>query len=73
MAKDLANLKKVIGKNIKKYRKLTRYTQKDLGIQADLNELYISQLERGVGIPSISALFNISKVLDVKIQNFFEE
>ena len=51
MARDLNLLKKIIGQNVKKYRKQAGYTQKDLGIQADLNELYISQIERGVGIP----------------------
>jgi len=41
------------------------------GIQADLNELYISQIERGVGIPSIPTLFNISNVLKINIEKFF--
>ena len=63
MTKDLDSIKHIIGKNIKKCRKAFGYTQKDLGIQADLNELYISQIERGVGIPSIPTLFNISNVL----------
>lgn len=73
MAKDLDFLKKIIGKNIKRYRKAFGYTQKDLGIQADLNELYISQIERGVGIPSINALFKIANVLNKNIKDFFEE
>ncbi len=71
MTIDLNLLKKIIGQNIKKYRKQAGYTQKDLSIQADLNELYISQIERGVGIPSISTLLNISNVLNIKIEKFF--
>ena len=71
MARDLNLLKKIIGQNVKKYRKQAGYTQKDLGIQADLNELYISQIERGVGIPSIPTLFNISNVLKIDIEKFY--
>ncbi len=71
MARDLNSLRKIIGQNVKKYRKQTGYTQKDLGIQADLNDLYISQIERGIAIPSIPALFKISNVLNINIENFF--
>lgn len=71
MTRDLDSLKKIIGNNIKKYRKQMGYTQKDLGIQSDLNDLYISQLERGVAIPSIPCLFKISSVLKTDIENFF--
>jgi len=70
MTRDLDILKKIIGQNIKKYRKQAKYTQKDLGVQADLNELYISQIERGVGIPSIPALLNISNALNINIEKF---
>ena len=50
-----------------------RYTQKDLGIQSDLNDLYISQLERGVAIPSIPCLFKISSVLKQILKNFLSK
>lgn len=71
MARDLNSLKKIIGQNIKKCRKQAGYTQRDLSIQADLNELYISQIERGVAIPSIPTLLNISNVFNVNIEKFF--
>ena len=71
MTRDLDALKKIIGNNIKKYRKQMRYTQKDLGIQSELNDVYISQLERGVAIPSNPCFFKISSVLKTTIEKFF--
>jgi len=73
MAKDLEEVKNNIARNVKKYRKAAGYTQKDLCVQANLNELYISQIERAVAIPSIPALFRIAEVLGKDISLFFAE
>ena len=69
-------LKMIIGKNVRKYRKLDgRYTQKELANLIDVTTALLGALEspnicQGI---SIYTLYKISKVLDVSIDKFFEE
>ncbi len=69
-------LKMIIGKNVRKYRKLDgRYTQKELASLIDVTTALLGALEshnicQGI---SIYTLYKISKVLDVSIDKFFEE
>ena len=69
-------LKMIIGKNVRKYRKLDgRYTQKKLAGLTGVTTALLGALEspnicQGI---SIYTLYKISKVLDVSIDKFFEE
>lgn len=69
-------LKMIIGRNVRKYRKLDgRYTQKELASLIDVTTALLGALEspnicQGI---SIYTLYKISKVLDVSIDKFFEE
>lgn len=65
----------VIRINIRKYRKEKGYTQAKLASEADLSVDYISEIEslRKKKSFSIATLGRIADVLDVKIENFFEE
>ena len=50
---DFGKIKKQIGNNIRKYRKQAGLTQVELSIQADLTDARITQIERGLGAPSM--------------------
>lgn len=65
----------VIRINIRKFRKEKGYTQAKLASKADLSVDYISEIEslRKKKSFSIATLGRIADVLDVKIENFFEE
>ena len=55
---------KSVSENIKKYRKLSKLTQKQLADMTNSNEKYISELERGRGnLPSIEMLYKIAEAL----------
>lgn len=65
----------IIGSNIKKYRKLKGITQQELTSKINVTSPLIGALESTKMNHGISTytLYKISKVLNVPINNFFEE
>lgn len=72
MTVDFNEIKKHIGSNIKKYRKLAGLTQTELSIQADLTDARITQLERGLGAPSMLKLYMIAEALKIPPSKLLE-
>lgn len=69
------DLYRVIGKNIKYYRKQAKLTQMQLAEQAKISISYLSKLE-AAGCNkslSISVLNQIANVLNADISDFFKE
>jgi len=58
---------KLLGNNIKKYRKLKGYRQIDLAAALDLSEDYICRVENGLKPLSLRRLFKLADVLEVKM------
>lgn len=54
-----------IGDNIRKYRKIGKLTQKDLGEAIGISNTYLSDIETGRTNPSIKTLKKIAKALDI--------
>lgn len=74
MSKDYTNIYNIIGKNIKKYRKLKGWTQRELAEKLLLSDSFIGKLESVTHQTiSIDTLAQIADVLGVKIQRFFDE
>ncbi|MBQ2892221.1 MAG: helix-turn-helix transcriptional regulator [Bacilli bacterium] len=69
------NIRETICKNIKKYRKEKNVRLMDLAEAVDVCPDYLRRMESETGIKNISliTLYKISKVLDVRIDKFFEE
>ena len=68
------NIYNTIGKNIKKYRKLKGWTQRELSEILLLSDSFIAKLESVTHQTlSIDTLEQIANVLDVPITKFFEE
>lgn len=68
-------LYRVIGANIKRYRKQAKLTQAQLAEYSEISVSYLSKIE-AVGCNkslSISVLNQIANVLNVEITNFFKE
>lgn len=61
------------GKNIKKYRKLRKFTQEALGEKLDVTKSYISKLESESTTPSLEMLLNVANALDVSIGDLLGE
>ena len=68
------NLREIIAKNIRKYRKEKGYTQEQLATYIDRSNEFIRRIEtdyrRGV---SFETLYRIAIVLDKKMGDFFQE
>lgn len=64
----------IVGKNIKKYRKLKGVTQRQLAEKLLLSESFIAKLESTTyQTISIDTLKQIADELDTKIGKFFDE
>ncbi len=68
-------LYRVIGKNIKLYRKFSKLTQVQLAEKAEISISYLSKIEADScdKSMSISMLNQIANALDVEIADFFKE
>lgn len=63
-----------VGKNIRKYRKLNGWTQKELAIRCCYSENFIGDIENETFKTfSLNTLYHISKVLGVHIKLLFED
>ncbi|WP_428718856.1 helix-turn-helix domain-containing protein [Undibacterium curvum] len=61
-----------VGKNLKKLRIAANKSQETLAFDAEVDRTYISQIERGVGNPSILTLANLCYALDITLSDLFE-
>ena len=55
----------LLGKQIRKQRKLKKYTLEQLAEKVEVSTTFIGQIERGQGIPSLETLVRIVNALDV--------
>ncbi len=64
----------IVGKNIKKYRKLNNLTQRQLADKLLLSESFIAKLESNTHQTiSLDTLEQISSVLNTDIKNLFDK
>jgi len=66
-------LRKLVGLNIRYYRRQKGLTQEALAYKAKLHPNYLSELERGNENVSIDTLERICKVLGVEVREIFSE
>ncbi|HGM1510686.1 TPA: helix-turn-helix domain-containing protein, partial [Clostridioides difficile] len=62
-----------VGSKIRSLRKSKNISISTLAKNSDLSTGLISQIERNMVVPSIVAMWKISKALDINIGYFFEE
>lgn len=62
-----------LGKKIREARKARGLTLQDVASEVQLTASHISQIERGVTNPSVSALLGIAGVLGLPMEYFFSE
>ncbi len=58
-----------VGKNLKDARRRRGLSQEDLAGQAGLDRTYVSQLERGIGNPSLRILSQLAAALEVQLKD----
>lgn len=57
----------LLGQQIRKQRKLKKYTLEQLAEKLDVSTTFIGQIERAKGIPSLETLVKIANVLEVSV------
>lgn len=69
------NIKGVIAKNIRKYRKLKGFTQEQLALYTDLSYDFIRRIETGNGKFgfSVDTLYKIATVLEVSVDKLMND
>lgn len=63
----------MLGKRIREVRKNKNIKLTEMAEKVDLSSSYLSQVERGIINPSLSALRKIARVLDVPIYEFLKD
>ena len=66
MASGEEKILKNLGVNIRKYRKISKLTQRELGSQVDVTEDYIRFLETGRNTPSMQVLGRLADALKIE-------
>lgn len=61
-----------IGLNILYYRKMKGYTQQQLAEKISYSKNHIQQIETAKAVPSVIALLDIAKALDIPASKLFE-
>ncbi len=71
MDKTAGHVYQVMGENVRALRTALNLSQEELAFRAGLDRTYISQIERGLGNPSVLILTKISVTLGVDVQDLF--
>jgi len=65
--------RRILGENIRAYRKRAGLSQEKLAEKADLSTVFISNLECGKMTISVDSLARVAKSLGVSLQSLFAE
>lgn len=60
------DIKKAFGKVLRRTRRWKDITQESLSLEADISRTYVSNLENGEYQPSLSTIFDIADILEMK-------
>ena len=68
---SFANVKSVLGDNLKQYRKQAELSQEELGHKIEADQAYISRLEAGQLNPTLETISDLATALGVTVENLF--
>lgn len=71
MKKRTGKVFRVMGDNVRALRQSLDMSQEELAFRAGVDRTYVSQIERGVGNPSVLVLIKITGILGVELQELF--
>ena len=63
---------KLLGENIKKYRKAKKLTQRDVATALDCTYEYVCHIEKGQMSISLKRLFQLADILGVKMTDLID-
>lgn len=59
------DIRRQLGRNVRRLREAKAWSQEDLGFEADLHRTYISGIERGVRNPTVTIVAKLAATLGV--------
>ena len=63
---------KLLGENVRRYRKSAGMSQEELSLLTDMKRSYVSDLERGTRNPSVRALGRLAEALKIEPHQLLE-
>lgn len=72
MDEQFLSARRTLGERVRQQRGLLGISQEELAFRADIDRTYISQIERGVGNPSLQVLLRLAGVLQIKFAKLVE-
>jgi transcriptional regulator with XRE-family HTH domain len=69
----MTTLNQSIAQALVKYRHLSKISQESLADLADIHRTYVSQIERGLKMPTLAILFKIAYALKIKPSDLIQE
>ena len=69
----MTDLNTSIAQALVKYRRVAQLSQEELADRAGIHRTYVSQIERGLKMPTLAILFKISAALGVKPSDIVQE
>ena len=72
MDEQFLSARRTLGERVRQQRGLLGISQEELAFRADIDRTYISQIERGVGNPSLQVLLRLAGVLQIKFAKHVE-
>ena len=73
MTQDFEQLRLQLAENIRSMRRVKNLTQEQLALMAEVDRTYVSQIERGVGNPSLLVLFKLANIFEIKTDQLLIE
>lgn len=67
------DVRKRVGRNLKKYRKQKGLSQEALALECGLHRTYVSGVERGVRNPTVVVLEQLARPLDLPAWRLLED
>jgi len=72
-AEAFRNAKLIIGKNVRIRREAMSLSQEQLGLRIEVDQAYISRLERGMLNPTVESLVDISLALKIDVSRLLSD
>lgn len=69
---DEIDVKKLVGKRIREYRKMHNMSQEMLSEIIEIDSKHLSNIELGKNMPNPQLLYKISKAFNIEIKDLFE-
>lgn len=72
VSRDEIDVKKLVGKRIREYRKMHNMSQETLSEIIEIDSKHLSNIELGKNMPNPQLLLKISKAFNIEIKDLFE-